>query len=151
MTSNMFYGIILMVFPWYRQCTAAVYIQSIPSFPTCYGRSNRNACIPSMMTCHSRFSWTALLFSSIHSYTKLLHHQMLTCMFAEDEGSLSVFHHMNSFAMHLNMSQRLPGFPQSLPDGTVAQKAELKPRFRTQRRLKQGTNAIVRQNLLSHS
>ena len=57
---------------------------------------------------------------------KLLHHQMFTCMFAADEGSLSVFYHMNSLAMHLNMSLRLPGSPQSLPDGTIAQKAELK-------------------------
>ena len=94
---------ILMVLPLYRQCTAAVYIQSVPSFLTCYGRSNMNACIPSM-TCHPRFSWTALLFSSIHWYTKLLHHQMFTCMFAADEGSLSVFQHVNSLAMHLNMS-----------------------------------------------
>ena len=28
--------------------------------------------------------------------------------------------------MHLNMSLRFPGSPQSLPDGTVEQKAELK-------------------------
>ena len=28
--------------------------------------------------------------------------------------------------MHLNMTLRLPGSPQSLPDGTIAQKAELK-------------------------
>ena len=116
-----------MVLSLFRQCTAAVYIQSAPSFLTWYGRSNMNACIPSMMTCHSRFSWTALLFSSIHSYTKLLHHQMFTCMFAADEGSLSGFHHLNSLAMRLNMSLRLPGSPQSLPDGTIAQEAELKP------------------------
>ena len=45
---------ILMVLPLYRQCTAAVYIQSVPSSLTCYGRSNMNACIPSM-TCHPRF------------------------------------------------------------------------------------------------
>ena len=51
---------------------------------------------------------------------------MFTCMFAADEGSLSVFHHMNSLAMHLNMSLRLPGSLQSLPDGTIAQKSELK-------------------------
>ena len=114
-----------MVLPLYRQCTAAVYIQSIPSFPTCYGRSNMNACIPSM-PCHSRFSWTAPLFSSIHSYIKLLHHQMFTCMFAADERSLSVFQHVNSLPMHLNMSLRLPGPPQPLPDGTIPQKAELK-------------------------
>ena len=118
------------IYSWYfpgidRQCTAAVYVQSIPSFLTCYGRTNMNACIPSM-TCHSRFSWTALLFSSIHSYVELLHHQMFTCMFAADEGSLSVFQHVNSLAMHLNMSPRLPGSPQSLPDGTITQKAELK-------------------------
>ena len=67
-----------------RWCTAAVYIRFIPSFPTRYGRSNMNACIPSM-TCHSRFSWTALLFSSIHSYIKVFHHQMFTCIFAADE------------------------------------------------------------------
>ena len=117
-----------MVLPLYRQCIAAVYIQSIPSFLTWYGRSNMNACISSMMTCHFRFSWTARLFSYIRSYTKLLHHQMFTCMFAADEESLSVFHHMNSLAMHLNMSLliRLPGSPQSLPDGTIARKAELK-------------------------
>ena len=114
-----------MVLPLYRQCTAAVYIQSVPSFLTCYGRSNMNACIPSM-TCHPRFSWTALLFSSIHSYTKLLYHQMFTCMFAVDEGSLSVLQHVNSLAMHLNMSLKFPGSPQSLPDGTVAQRTELK-------------------------
>ena len=115
-----------MVLPLYRQCTAAVHIRSVPSFLTWYGRSNMNACIPAMMTCHSRFSWTALLFSSIHSHTKLLHHQMFTRMFAADEGSFSVLYLMNSLAMHLNMSLRLPGFPQSLPDGTKAQKAELK-------------------------
>ena len=51
---------------------------------------------------------------------------MFTCMFAADEGSLSVFQHLNSLAMHLNMSLRFPGSPQSLPDGTVPQKAELK-------------------------
>ena len=51
---------------------------------------------------------------------------MLTCMFAADEGSLSVFQHVNSLAMHLNMSLRFPGSPQSLPDGTVAQKTEFK-------------------------
>ena len=52
---------------------------------------------------------------------------MFTCMFAADEGSISVFQHVNSLAtMHLNMSLRLPGSPQSLPDGNVAQKAELK-------------------------
>ena len=113
-----------MVLPLYRQCTAAVYIQSIPSFLTCYGRSNMNACISST-TGHSRFSWNALLFSSIHSYIKLLHHQMFTCMFGADEGSLLVFQHANSLAMHLNLSLRLPGSPQSLPDGTVAQKTEL--------------------------
>ena len=28
--------------------------------------------------------------------------------------------------MHLNMSLRFPGSPQSLPDGTVTKKAELK-------------------------
>ena len=117
---------------WYTHATSLVQAvhssnvhQSIPSFLTCYGRSNRNACIPSM-TCHSRFSWTALLFSSIHSYIKLLHHQMFTCMFGADKGSLSVFQHVNSLAMHLNMPLRLPGSPQSLPDGTIAQKAELK-------------------------
>ena len=115
-----------MVLPLYRQFTAAVYIQFIPSFLSCYGRSNMNACIP-FMTCLSRFPWTALLFSSIHSYIKLLHHRMFTCIFAADEGSLSVFQHVNSIAMHLNMSLGLPGFPQSLPDGTIAQKAELKP------------------------
>ena len=49
---------------------------------------------------------------------------MFTCMFVANEGSLSVFHHMNSLAMHLNMSLRLPGSPQSQPDGTIAQKAE---------------------------
>ena len=114
-----------MVLPLYRQCIAAVYIQSVPSFLTCYGRSNMNACIPSM-TFHSRFSWTALLFSYIHSYTKLLHPHMFTCMFDAGQGSLSVFQHVNSLAMHLNMSLRFPGSPQSLPDGTVAQKTELK-------------------------
>ena len=46
--------------------------------------------------------------------------------FAADKGSLSVFKHVNSVAMHLKMSLRLPGSPQSLPDGTVAQTAELK-------------------------
>ena len=51
---------------------------------------------------------------------------MFTCMFAADEGSPSVFQHVNSLAMHLNMSLRFPGSPQSLPDGTVAQKTELK-------------------------
>ena len=51
---------------------------------------------------------------------------MFTCMFAADEGSFSVFHHMNSLAMHLNMSLKLPGSPQSLPDCTIAQNAELK-------------------------
>ena len=111
-----------MVLPLYRQCTAAVYIQSIPSFLI---RSNMNACIPSM-TCHSRFSWTALLFSYFLSYIKLLYHQMFTCMFAADEGSLSFFQHVSSLAMHLNMSLRLPGSPQSLLDGTIARKAELK-------------------------
>ena len=50
---------------------------------------------------------------------------MFTCMFAADEGSLSVFQHVNSLAMHLNMSLRLPCSPQSLPDGTIAQKAEV--------------------------
>ena len=77
-------------------------------------------------TCHSSFSWTALLFSSIHSYIKLLHHQIFTCMFPADEGRLSVFQHVNSLAMHLNMSLRFPGPPQSLTDGIVAQKTELK-------------------------
>ena len=114
-----------MVLPLYRQCTAAVNIQSIPSFLTCYGRSNMNACIPSM-TRHSRFSWIALLFISIHSYIKFLHYQMFTCMFAADERRLSVFQYVNSLAMHLNMSLRLPGSPQSLPDGTVAQNSQLK-------------------------
>ena len=113
---------ILMLLPLYRQCTAAVYIQSIL---TCYGRSNMSACIPSMIF-HSRCFWTAPLFSSIHSYVKLLHHKMFTCMFAADERRLSVFQYVNSLAMHLNMSLRLPGSPQSLPDGTVAQKAKLK-------------------------
>ena len=80
----------VVVYFCFRQCTAAGYIQSIPSFLTCYGRSNMNAYIPSM-TCNSRFSWTALLFSSIHSYMKLLHHQMFTCMFAANEGSLQFF------------------------------------------------------------
>ena len=47
-------------------------------------------------------------------------------MFAAGEGSLSVFQHVNSLAMHLNMSLRLRGSPQSLTDGTEAQKAELK-------------------------
>ena len=52
---------------------------------------------------------------------------MFTCMYAADEGSLSVFHHLNSLAMRLNMSLRLPGSPQSLPyPGSVAQNAELK-------------------------
>ena len=51
---------------------------------------------------------------------------MFTCMDAADEGSLPVFQHVNSLAMHLNMSLRLPGSPQSLPDGTISQKAELK-------------------------
>ena len=52
---------------------------------------------------------------------------MSTWTFAADEGSLSVFQHVNSLAMHLNMTLRLPGSPQSLvPDGTIAQKAELK-------------------------
>ena len=51
---------------------------------------------------------------------------MFTCMIAADEGSLSVFHHVNSLEMHMNMSLRFPGSPQSLPDGTVAKKAELK-------------------------
>ena len=102
-----------------------MYIQSVPSFLTCYGRSNMNECIPSM-TCHSRFSWTELFFSSIHWYTKLVHHQMFTCMFAADEGSLSVFQPVNSLAIHLNMSLSFPGSPQSLPDGTITQKAELK-------------------------
>ena len=50
---------------------------------------------------------------------------MFTGMFAADEGSLSVFQHVNSLAMHLNMSLRLPGSPQSLSEGTIAQKAEL--------------------------
>ena len=113
-----------MVLHLYRQCTAAVYIQSIPSFLACYGRSKMNACIPSM-TCHSCFSSAALFFSSIHSYVQLLH-QMFTCMFAADEGSLSVFQHVNSLAMHSNISLRLHGSPQSLPDGTVAQKVEPK-------------------------
>ena len=112
---------ILVVLALYRQCTATVYIQSIPSFLTGYGRSNMNACIPSM-SCHSRFSWTALLFSSIHWYIKLLHHQMFTCILAADEGIPSVFQHDNSLAMHLNMPLRLPGSPQSLPDGTISQK-----------------------------
>ena len=114
-----------MVLPLYRQCTAAAYIQSIPSFLECCGRSNMNASIPSM-TWHCRFSWTELLFSSIHSYIKLLHHKMFTRMFAPDEGSLSVFQHVNSLAMHLNITLKLPGSLQSLADGTVAQKAELK-------------------------
>ena len=110
----------------YRQCTAAVYIQSIPSFLTCICRSNMNACIPSM-TCDSRFLGPALLFSSIHSYIKLLHHQRFTCMFAAQMTEVfSVFQHMNSLAMHLNMSLTLPGSPQSLPDRTIAQKAESK-------------------------
>ena len=53
---------------------------------------------------------------------------MFTCVFAADEGSLSVFQHVNSLAMHLNMALRFPGSPQSLPDSTaVAHKAELKP------------------------
>ena len=78
------------------------------------------------MKCNYRVSCTALLFTYIHPYIKLLHHQMFTCMFAVDEGSLSVFQHVNSLAMHVNMSLRLPGSPQSLPDGTMAQKAELK-------------------------
>ena len=124
-----------MVLPLYRQCTAAVYIQSVPSFLTCYGRSNMNACIPSM-TGYSCFSWTALLSSYIHSYIKVLHHQMCTCMFAADEGSISVFQLVNSLAMHLNLSLRFPGCPQSLPDGTVAQRLSSKPLFRTQRRKK---------------
>ena len=114
-----------MVLSLYRQCTAAVHIQSVPLFLTCYDRSNMNACIPSM-TCHPRFSWTAHLFSSIHSYTELFQHQIFPCMFAADEGSLTVFQHVNSLAMHLNMSLRFPGYFQSLPDGTVAQKPELK-------------------------
>ena len=65
-------------------------------------------------------------FQFFYSYIKVLHHQMFTCMFAADEESLSVFQHVNSFAMHLSMSLRFPGSPQSLPDGTVAQKAERK-------------------------
>ena len=128
-----------MVLPLYKQCTAAVYIQSVPSFLTCYGRSNMNACIPSM-TCHPRFSWTALIFSSFHSYTKLLHHQIFTCMFAADEGSLPVFQHVNSSTMLLNISLRFPGSPQSLPDGTVAQKTELKAFLSHTTKVKQGTN-----------
>ena len=118
-----------MVLPLYRQCTAAVYVPSPsrPSWLVMVAPIYMNACIPSM-TCHSRFSWTALLFSSIHLYIKVLHHQMFTCMFAADEGSLSVFQHVNSLAIYLilNMSLRFPGSPQSLPNGTVAQKAELK-------------------------
>ena len=114
-----------MVLPLYRQCSAAVYIQSIPSILTCYGCSGMNDCTPSM-TSHSRFSWTALLLSYIHSYIKILCHQMFTYMFAADEGSLSVIQDVNSLAMHFNMSLRLPGSSQSLPDGTLAQKAELK-------------------------
>ena len=51
---------------------------------------------------------------------------MFIRMFAPDEGSLSVFQHVNSLAMHLNITLKLPGSPQSLADGTVAQKAELK-------------------------
>ena len=51
---------------------------------------------------------------------------MFTGMFAADEGSLSVFQHVNSLAMHLNMSLRFPGSPHSLPDGAIALKAELK-------------------------
>ena len=51
---------------------------------------------------------------------------MFTYIFAADEGSLSAFQRVNNIAMHLNMSLSLPGFPQSLPDGTIAQKAELK-------------------------
>ena len=51
---------------------------------------------------------------------------MSTCMFAADEGSLSVFQDVNSLAMHFNMSLTLPGSSQSLLDGTVARKAELK-------------------------
>ena len=47
-------------------------------------------------------------------------------MFAAVEGRLSVFQHVNSLTMHLNMSLRFPGSPQSLPDGIVAQKTELK-------------------------
>ena len=65
---------------------------------------------------------------------------MFTCIFAADEGSLSVFQHVNSLAMHLNMSLRLPGSPQSLPDSTVAHKAELQALIPHTRRLKQGTN-----------
>ena len=110
-----------MVFYLYRQCTAAVYIRSIPSFLTCY----MNVCNPSI-TYHSRFSRTALLFSSIHSNMELLRHQMFTCMFAAYEGSLSVCQHVNSLAMLLNMSPRLPGSPRSLPDGTISQIAEVK-------------------------
>ena len=84
------------------------------------------ACIPSM-TFHSRFSWTALFFSSFHSYAKVLHHQIFPClMFAADEGSYSVSQHEKSLAVHLNMSLRLPVFPKSLPDGTVAQNSQLK-------------------------
>ena len=53
---------------------------------------------------------------------------MFTCMFAADAASISVFQHVNSLAMHLNMSLTLPGFSQSLPDGTItAQNAELEP------------------------
>ena len=102
-----------------------MYIYSIPSLLTCYGRSNINDCILSM-TCHSCVSWTAHIFSSIHLFIIFLHHQMFTCMYAADEGNLSVFQPLNSLAMHLNMSLRLPGYPHSLPDGTVAQTAELK-------------------------
>ena len=47
-------------------------------------------------------------------------------MVAADEGSLSVFQHVNSLAMYVNMSLRPSGSPQSLPDDTLAQKAELK-------------------------
>ena len=47
-------------------------------------------------------------------------------MFAAEEGSLWVCQHVNILAMHLNMSLRLPGSPQVLPDGIIAQKAELK-------------------------
>ena len=107
-----------MVLPLYRQFTAAVYIQSMLW-------SLQYECLYPIHDMLFSFSWTALIFSSIHSYIKILHHQISTCMFAADEGSLSVFQHVNSLAMHLKMSLRLPVSPQSLPDGAVAQTAGL--------------------------
>ena len=118
----------VVVYSWYFPCVGSAQQQcmSSPSRPSDSLWSLQYKYLYPIHDMSFSFSWTVLLFSYIHSYIQHLHQQMFTCVFAVDEDSLLVFQHVNSSAMQLNMSLRLPGSPQSLPDGTTAQKAELK-------------------------